>query len=185
MKVEPTSLEGVLLIHPRVFRDPRGLFLESYTKKKYRDIGIDVEFVQDNHSVSGRNVIRGLHYQARHAQDKLVRVTKGEIFDVAVDIRPGSPTFGKWTGHRLSADNVLQMFIPAGLAHGFAVLSDTAELQYKCSDYYFPDDERGIIWNDPDLAIDWPVADPVLSEKDSRYPRLRDLFDLQQPPLKA
>jgi len=109
-----------------------------------------------------------------------VRATRGEIFDVAVDIRPGSPTFGQWTGHRLSADNMHQMFIPAGLAHGFAVLSDVAELQYKCSNYYFPDDERGIIWNDPDLAIDWPVDDPVLSEKDSGYPRLRDLFDLQQ-----
>ena len=184
MKLEKTFIDGVLLIEPKAFHDPRGLFLESYTKKKYREIGIDMEFVQDNHSISKKGVLRGLHYQIDHSQDKLVRVTKGEIFDVAVDIRAGSPTFGKWTGHHLSADNMLQMFIPAGLAHGFAVLSDIVEIQYKCSEYYFPDKERGIIWNDPDLAIDWPLVSPILSLKDKEYPRLRDLFDLQKSSLK-
>lgn len=179
MKVKKTSLEGVLLIEPKVFRDPRGFFLESYTKIKYEEMGIDAEFVQDNQSKSSRGVLRGLHYQVNRTQAKLVRVTQGEIFDVAVDIRPGSPTFGKWTGSRLSGENMTQIFIPAGFAHGFCVLSETAELLYKCTNYYSPPDERGIIWNDPDIGIDWPIEEPLLSEKDQQYPRLRDLFDLQ------
>lgn len=175
MKVEKTQLDGVLLIEPKVFQDSRGFFLESYTKRKYQEHGIDVEFVQDNHSASSRNVLRGLHFQAVHKQAKLVRVIQGEIFDVAVDIRPGSPTFGKWVGYSLSKENKLQMYVPAGFAHGFCVTSDTAEVLYKCTDYYSPQDERGIIWNDPDIGIRWPIDNPLLSEKDKSYKRLRDL----------
>lgn len=175
MRIEKTQLDGVLLIEPKVFRDQRGFFLESYTKRKYVENGIDVDFVQDNHSASTRHVLRGLHLQAVRKQAKLVRVIQGEIFDVAVDVRQGSPTFGKWVGRYLSKENMLQMFIPAGFAHGFCVTSETAEVVYKCTDYYFPDDERGIIWNDPDIGIRWPTDNPILSAKDQEYPRLRDL----------
>ena len=175
MKIEKTQLEGVLLIEPKVFQDARGFFLESYNKKKYMEHGIDVEFVQDNHSASTKNVLRGLHFQAVHQQTKLVRVIQGEIFDVAVDIRPGSPTFGKWVGYRLSKENRLQMYVPAGFAHGFCVTSDTAEVLYKCTDYYSPQDERGIIWNDPAIGIRWPTDNPILSPKDGKYPLLSDL----------
>ena len=180
MKVNKTPLEGLLLIEPRVFKDPRGWFYESYTRKKYAEHGIPKEFVQDNHSRSTGGVLRGLHYQVNRPQAKLVRVTLGEVFDVAVDIRPGSPTFGKWWGCNLSSENMLQMYIPEGFAHGFCVLSDTVEFMYKCSDYYSPPDERGVIWNDPDLAIDWPLDDPILSEKDAVYPSLRELFDVEK-----
>ena len=175
MKVEKTRLEGVLLIEPKVFQDARGFFLESYTKQKYMAHGIDVEFIQDNHSASAKNVLRGLHFQAVRQQAKLVRVIQGEIFDVAVDIRPNSPTFGKWVGHRLSKENRLQLYVPVGFAHGFCVMSDTAEVLYKCTDYYSPQDERGIIWNDPDLGISWPTDNPILSPKDGNYPRLRNI----------
>ena len=175
MRAKETPLAGLLLIEPRVFRDQRGFFLESYTRREYSKLGIDVEFVQENHSASVRNVLRGLHFQENCGQAKLVRVIEGEIFDVAVDIRPGSPTYGKWAGYSLSKENMLQMYVPVGFAHGFCVTSDTAEVLYKCSDYYSPKDERGIIWNDPDLAISWPVENPILSEKDRKYPQLRDL----------
>lgn len=185
MKVRKTALDGVLLIEPRIFHDPRGQFLESYTRKKYEENGIAAEFVQDNHSISGKGVLRGLHYQVNRPQAKLVRVVQGEVFDVAVDIRVDSPTFGQWTGNRLSAKNMLQMFLPEGFAHGFCVLSETAELLYKCSDYYSGPDDRGIIWNDPDIGIDWPVKTPLLSDKDRGYSRLRDIFGPRKMPVQA
>lgn len=181
MKVNKTTLEGLLLIEPRVFKDPRGWFYESYTRNKYAKQGIREEFVQDNHSRSTRGVLRGLHYQVNQPQAKLVRVTLGEVFDVAVDIRPDSLTFGKWWGCNLSSENMLQMYIPKGFAHGFCVLSDTVEFMYKCSDYYSQEDERGIVWNDSDLAIDWPINDPILSDKDAFYPSLRELFESEKP----
>ena len=180
MKVSKTPLEGLLLIEPKVFRDPRGWFYESYTQKNYASHGITSDFVQDNHSRSSRGVLRGLHYQVNRPQAKLVRIVQGEVFDVAVDIRPGSTTFGKWWGHNLSSENMLQMFIPEGFAHGFYVISETVEFIYKCSDYYSPIDERGIIWNDPDLSIKWPNNNPTLSKKDNLYPVLRELFDVEK-----
>lgn len=182
MKVSRTELDGVLLVEPEVFGDARGFLFESYSKKKYERHGIAVDFVQDNHSFSEKGVVRGLHYQLHRAQAKLVRVTRGEVFDVAVDIRKGSPTFGKWVGARLSGENHLQMFVPVGFAHGFCVLSETVEFLYKCSDYYSPEDERGIIWNDPDIGVDWLVDTPVLSNKDRNYPRLRDIDPNALPP---
>ncbi len=175
MKVTATAIEGVLIIEPEVYSDSRGLFFESYVRKHYAAHGIDDEFVQDNHSVSRKGALRGLHYQENPGQAKLVRVGQGEVFDVAVDVRPGSPTFGRWVGTRLSGSNQLQMYIPAGFAHGFCVLSDSAQFLYKCSDYYSPERERGVLWNDPDIGIEWPVADPILSEKDKNLPRLKDL----------
>ena len=175
MKVSETALGGVLVIEPKVFLDSRGRFYESYSGKKYEEYGIPNHFVQDNHSVSTQGTIRGLHYQVNPGQAKLVRVTRGEVFDVAVDIRTDSPTRGKWWGVRLSETNYLQLYVPVGFAHGFCALSESAELLYKCSDYYSPENERGIIWNDPDLAIDWPAEQPILSEKDQTYPRFRDI----------
>ena len=167
-----TSLPGVFVIKPEVFRDARGFFTETYHTAKFADIGIRDQFVQDNHSRSCRATLRGLHYQLRHPQAKLCRVIRGKVFDVAVDIRRGSPTYGRWVGVTLSADNMHQMYIPAGFAHGFVVHSAIAEFVYKCSDFYDPASEQGILWADPDLAIDWGIARPILSAKDSGYPRL-------------
>ena len=163
-----TPLPGVWLINPRVIPDRRGFFLESYNQREMADIGISERFVQDNHSRSRRGVLRGLHYQVTRQQSKLVRATRGAIFDVAVDVRRGSPTFGRWTGAGLSADSHTMMYIPRGFAHGFLVLSDVAEVQYKCSDFYAPEDERGVAWDDPELGIEWPLGDlePVLSDRD-------------------
>ncbi len=175
MKVTKTNLDGVLLVEPRVFNDPRGFFMETYSKKVFQENGIEPELVQDNHSYSSYGVLRGLHFQVNQPQAKLVRVVEGEIFDVAVDIRPGSPTFGKWTGHYLSSENKHQLFVPAGFAHGFCVTSKTVTVLYKCSDYYSPPDERGLIWNDSEVGIDWPVKEPLLSEKDTKYPQLSGL----------
>ncbi len=175
MQITKTELDGVLIIEPKVHSDVRGSFYECYVKQKYIDHGIQDEFIQDNHSISNKNVLRGLHFQENPAQAKLVRVTYGEVFDVAVDIRKGSPTFGKWFGTRLSGENHLQMYIPVGFAHGFCVLSERAEFLYKCSEYYTPSGERAILWNDPDIGIDWPVENPLLSEKDKKAPRLRDI----------
>lgn len=175
MKATKTELAGVLVIEPKVFRDDRGFFFESYSKKDYREHGIDEDFVQDNHSMSKKGVLRGLHFQAEQSQAKLVWVVRGEVFDVVADIRPDSPTFKKWLGFKLSAETPRQIFIPKGYAHGFYVLSDTAEFVYKCSEYYSPANERGVIWNDPDLAIDWPIQNPILSEKDAKNPFLKDL----------
>ncbi len=169
MRVEQTSLPGVLLIEPKVFGDSRGFFLESYHHQRYAEAGIDAVFVQDNHSRSSHGVLRGLHYQVRHPQGKLVSVVAGEVFDVAVDIRSGSPHFGKWFGCVLSAENHRQLWVPPGFAHGFCTLSETADFLYKCTDYYHPEDEGGVLWNDPDLAIAWPVASPALSAKDQSF----------------
>jgi len=174
MQVSKTPIDGLFVIEPKVFGDRRGMFYEVYSESRYKEHGIS-RFVQDNHSVSKKWVLRGLHYQVNSGQDKLVRVTQGEIFDVAVDIRKQSPTYGKWWGLSLSETNNLQLYIPVGFAHGFCVLSESAEVLYKCSDYYSPEDERGILWNDPDLAIDWPVKDPILSEKDAVYPFFSEL----------
>jgi len=174
MQVSKTPIDGLLTIKPKIFADPRGMFYEVYSENKYEEYGIPC-FVQDNHSVSKKGVLRGLHYQVNPGQGKLVRVTRGEVFDVAVDIRKQSPTYGKWWGLSLSETNNFQLYIPIGFAHGFCVLSELAEVLYKCSDYYSPENERGILWNDPELAIDWPVKNPILSEKDAVYPLFREL----------
>lgn len=174
MKVTSTSLEGVLIIEPKVFADHRGFFLETYNEQRYREAGIDLRFVQDNHSKSQRGILRGLHYQLTKPQAKLVWVVAGAIWDVAVDIRKGSPTFGKWFGMTLDAEKKQQLLIPPGFAHGFAVVSETAEVYYKCNAFYDPKDEAGIVWNDPDLKISWPIEAPVLSTKDAALPALKN-----------
>jgi len=166
MEFKATGLPGVILIEPRVFRDPRGFFLETYHAEKYRAGGITARFVQDNHSRSVRGTLRGLHAQLRHPQGKLVRAIEGTIWDVAVDIRRGSPHFGRWTAAELSADNFRQLYVPPGFAHGFCVLSETAQMEYKCSDFYDPESEISVRWNDPALGIPWPVSEPLLSAKD-------------------
>jgi len=169
MRATPTAIPDVLVIEPKVFGDERGFFYESYNEKAFHEAtGLDVRFVQDNHSKSARNVLRGLHYQVQQPQGKLVRVVQGEVFDVAVDIRKDSKTYGQWVGEILSADNKKQLWIPPGLAHGFVVLSETAEFLYKTTDYYAPAHERSIAWNDPNLAIAWPIDGmPSLSAKDA------------------
>lgn len=176
MKATPTRIPDVLLIEPKVFGDDRGFFFESFNRRAFHEAtGLNVDFVQDNHSKSARNVLRGLHYQVGQPQGKLVRVTQGEVFDVAVDIRKGSPTYGQWVGEILSAENKKQLWIPAGLAHGFVVLSETAEFLYKTTDYYAPQHERCIAWNDPDLAIAWPIeGQPLLSAKDAAGAAFRE-----------
>lgn len=167
MEVTKTRVDGVLLIKPKVFGDERGYFVETYQKERYSEIGITHTFVQDNHSMSRRGILRGLHYQTKHPQGKLVMVSLGAVFDVAVDIRLDSPTFGKWFGAILSQENQYQLWIPPGLAHGFLVLSDIAHFHYKCTDFYDPKNEASILWNDPELNIEWPFAeDVVLSQKD-------------------
>jgi dTDP-4-dehydrorhamnose 3,5-epimerase len=168
MKVRSTQIPGVLIVEPVVFGDDRGFFLESFNEREMRNIGIDAHFVQDNHSRSGHNVLRGLHYQINQPQGKLVRVVTGKVFDVAVDIRRDSPAFGKWAGVELSAENKRMFWLPPGLAHGFVVLSDSADFLYKATAYYAQKFERTILWNDPDLAIEWPLAgQPILSSKDA------------------
>ena len=175
MNVTPTVLPDVLVLEPKVFGDQRGFFLESWNERAFAAAGIRAHFVQDNHSRSGRNVLRGLHYQLRQAQGKLVRVIAGEIYDVAVDIRRRSPSFGRWAGERLSADNRRMLWIPSGFAHGFLVVSESAEVLYKTTDYYAPEHERSIAWNDPELAIEWPLAgEPLLSARDAAGTRLRE-----------
>lgn len=169
------QIPDLILIEPRVFGDERGFFMETYNYREFEEFGLTDRYVQDNHSKSSRGVLRGLHYQkSKAAQAKLVRVIRGEIFDVAVDIRRGSPTFGKWVGVILSEQNKRQLYIPAGFAHGFCVLSEEAEVLYKVTDFYNPQEERGIIWNDPDIAIDWPVKEPILSKKDAAWPPLKE-----------
>ena len=176
MKVSHSKLKGCVIIEPRVFGDERGFFLETFQTVRYQqEAGIDLAFVQDNHSRSARGVLRGLHFQKTKPQGKLVRVIRGEVYDVAVDIRNGSPTFGEWEGVILSEDNKKQFWVPPGFAHGFVVLSDTADFEYKCTDYYDPSDEGSILWNDPDLDISWPVERPILSNKDTIANRLVDL----------
>jgi dTDP-4-dehydrorhamnose 3,5-epimerase len=175
MNITETNLPGVLLIEPRLFTDNRGLFLETYHAERYLARNIGSRFVQDNLSFSGRGVLRGLHYQLGKPQGKLVMALQGEVYDVAVDIRKGSPTFGRWVGAVLSSKDYRQIYIPEGFAHGFCVLSETASVLYKCTDFYAPAEERGLRWDDPRLAIDWPVPDPVLSEKDGVYPTLETI----------
>jgi dTDP-4-dehydrorhamnose 3,5-epimerase len=175
VKIERTALPGVIEIAPDVFSDKRGFLTETYHQKRYIDSGIRYTFVQDNLSLSVRHTLRGLHYQHPHSQAKLVQALQGEIFDVVVDVRRGSPCFGRWLGTHLSEQKRHQLFVPEGFAHGFCVLSETALVYYKCSDFYSPESEKGILWSDPDLSIDWPVNMPVISEKDSRYPFLKDL----------
>ena len=175
MRFVEKELPGVVVIEPDVYRDARGYFLETYHAGKYAAAGLPSAFVQDNHSYSVRHTLRGLHLQLHKPQGKLVRVIDGEIWDVAVDVRPSSPTFGGWTAELLSADNFKQIYIPAGCAHGFCVLSDTAHVQYKCTELYDPSDEIGIAYNDPGLAIAWPVAEPLLSERDRRHARFADI----------
>ena len=169
---------NVLLICPERFVDNRGFFAETYSQRRYTDMGVDVDFVQDNHSLSRQiGTLRGLHFQAQpHAQAKLVRCVRGAIFDVAVDIRRGSPTYGQWQGYELTAENGEQLYVPVGFAHGFVTLEPESEIVYKCSDYYAPETEGSVLWNDPDIGIDWPTeADPILSEKDAAAPLLSDL----------
>ena len=177
MNVISTEIDGVVIIEPKVFGDERGFFLETFQAERYAELaGIDLPFVQDNHSRSGKNVLRGLHFQKSKPQGKLVRVVRGEVFDVAVDIRKGSPTYGKWAGVLLSEDNKRQFWVPPGLAHGFVVLSESADFEYKCTDYYDPSDEGALIWNDPDVGIEWPEGiEPILSAKDQVALRLKDL----------
>ncbi|MDO5531357.1 dTDP-4-dehydrorhamnose 3,5-epimerase [Sutterella sp.] len=179
MEFEKTPIDGVLLVKPKVFGDERGFFVETWREERYREIGIDLPFVQDNHSMSKKGTLRGLHFQKAHPQGKLVMVSLGEVFDVAVDIRPESPTFGKWFGAVLTAKNQHQLWIPPGLAHGFLVLSDIAHFHYKCTDIYYPEDQGGIRWNDETLAIDWPLAEGMevlASEKDVKAPSFKELF---------
>jgi len=175
MKVIETALPGVLIIEPKAFGDHRGFFLETFQVERYREAGITLPFVQDNHSRSQRGVLRGLHFQRTRPQGKLVSVSRGAVYDVAVDIDPSSATYGKFVGVELSDDNHRQMWVPPGYAHGFCVLSEVADFQYKCTDFYFPADEGGLAWNDPDVGIPWPIAEPQLSAKDANNPRLRDL----------
>lgn len=175
MNFIPTKLKEVILIEPRVFSDPRGFFMETYNRQLFVEHGITDEFVQMNHSKSAKNTLRGMHYQTGKPQSKLVRVVKGAVFDVVADIRHGSPTFGEWIGEELSAANKKMLYVPIGFAHGFCALTDDVEFVYLCGNYYYPQGERGIIWNDPDLAIDWPVKQPLLSDKDRRNSRLKDL----------
>ena len=167
MQVSKTPLAGVVVIEPDVHRDARGFFLETYHETQYREAGLEDRFVQDNHSRSSRNVLRGLHLQVHHPQGKLVRVANGVVWDVAVDIDPLSETFKKWVGVELSGENYRQLYIPPGYAHGFVVLSEQADLVYKCTAFYAPGDEVGILWNDPELGIDWPVREPILSDRDA------------------
>lgn len=181
MNIITTSIEGVVIIEPLVFKDDRGFFMETYQSERYQKYGISRLFVQDNLSFSVQGTLRGLHFQVKHPQAKLVQVIAGEIFDVAVDLRHGTPTFGKWTGAYLSDQNKRQLFIPEGFAHGFCVMSKTAHFLYKCSDFYASDDECGINWSDPDIAIDWPVKNPIISTKDKQNPNLCDLSPEQLP----
>jgi dTDP-4-dehydrorhamnose 3,5-epimerase len=181
MKVAPTEIPDVLLIEPAVFGDSRGFFFETYHRNRYREAGIRTDFVQDNLSYSQKNVLRGLHYQLPHPQAKLVYVLEGEVLDVVIDIRRGSPTFGKFISQILSSENKIQLFIPEGFAHGFFVISETALFMYKCSDYYNPSAEKGILFSDPRINIAWPQGHPILSDKDAKFPLLEELSDDDLP----
>lgn len=175
MKVTETKLPGVLIIEPKVFGDHRGFFKETYQAERYKEAGLTLPFVQDNHSRSQKGVLRGLHLQKTRPQGKLVSCSSGAVYDVAVDVDPNSETFGKFVGVELSADNHLQLWIPPGYAHGFCVLTDTADFQYKCTDLYYPEDEIGILWCDPEIGIDWPIKKPILSNKDQMLPTLNNI----------
>lgn len=174
MKIITTNLPGVIVFEPKVFGDKRGFFLETFRADVLQDAGINAQFVQDNHSRSSKGVLRGLHYQMNQTQGKLVRVATGAVFDVAVDVRHGSPTFGQWYGAQLDEDNMRMMYVPPGYAHGFVVLSDTTDFIYKCTNYYHPESEQGIAWDDPDIGIGWPVTEIALSDKDKNNPLLKN-----------
>ena len=179
IKVTKCGIEGLYVIEPTVFGDSRGYFMETYNQNDFHEAGLDMTFVQDNQSMSTRGVLRGLHFQKQYPQGKLVRAVKGRVFDVAVDMRQNSPTFGKWFGVELSAENKKQFYISEGFAHGFYVLSDEAEFVYKCTDFYRPGDEGGVLWNDPDIGIEWPIPEgekPLLSEKDTKWLGIKDTF---------
>jgi dTDP-4-dehydrorhamnose 3,5-epimerase len=175
MNVLPCPLPGLLTFEPKVFGDARGFFMETWNQRRYREAGLDAEFVQDNLSFSRRGILRGLHFQNPNSQGKLLQVLQGEVFDVAVDIRRNSPTFGRWHGLLLSSENRKQFYVPPGFAHGFLVTSETALFNYKCTDFYSPKDECAIRWDDPDIGIEWPIKDPLLSEKDSKGLRLSEV----------
>jgi dTDP-4-dehydrorhamnose 3,5-epimerase len=172
-----TKLDGVVLIEPEVYGDERGFLLESFSRAEYAELGIDIEFVQDNHSRSGANILRGLHFQTHPGQAKLVRCGRGRIWDVAVDLRRGSPTYGEWEGYELDDVSHRQLLVPVGFAHGFCVLSDTADVLYKVSSYYDPETESGIAWDDPGVGVEWPISDPQLSERDRNAPKLAEVAD--------
>ena len=177
--VTPCDIEGLYVIEPTVFKDERGYFVETYNQNDMKEAGLDMVFVQDNQSMSTRGVLRGLHFQKQFPQGKLVRVVRGKVFDVAVDLRSDSKTYGKWFGVELSAENVKQFYIPEGFAHGFLVLSDEAEFCYKCTDFYHPGDEGGLAWNDPEIGVEWPLeegVDLIISEKDQKWKGLKDTF---------
>lgn len=174
MKIVKTKLPGVIVFEPKIFGDKRGFFLETFRNDVLLDAGIDTQFVQDNHSRSSKGVLRGLHYQMTQTQGKLVRVATGAVFDVAVDVRHGSPTFGEWYGTQLDEDNMRMMYVPPGYAHGFVVLSDTTDFIYKCTEYYHPQSEQGIAWDDPGIGIKWPATEATLSDKDKKNLRLKD-----------
>ena len=175
MKSKPASIEGLLIIEPTVFGDERGFFMEAYSRDRYAEMGLPREFVQDNVSLSAHGILRGLHLQHPNGQGKLCQVLEGEVFDVAVDVRVGSPTFGSWEGVRLSSENKRQLYVPPGFAHGFCVLSERALFSYKCTDFYSAATELGVAWNDPDIGIDWPIDTPRLSAKDAKNPPLKDI----------
>lgn len=175
MKFNQTNIQGAYLIDLDIYRDDRGFFLESYQRQKYADQGLDVEFVQDNRSRSKKNVLRGLHYQIQNPIGQLIYVTHGEVFDVGVDLRKGSPTFGAHISFTLAADKPQQLYLPAGVAHGFCTLGETNEILYKCTEYYYPEDEAGLFWNDPDLGIQWPIENPNINDRDGVYSRLKDI----------
>lgn len=177
--VTPCDIEGLYVIEPTVFKDERGYFVETYNQNDMKEAGLDMVFVQDNQSMSTRGVLRGLHFQKQFPQGKLVRVVRGKVFDVAVDLRSDSKTYGKWFGVELSAENMKQFYIPEGFAHGFLVLSDEAEFCYKCTDFYHPGDEGGLAWNDPEIGVEWPLeeeVDLIISEKDQKWKGLKDTF---------
>lgn len=178
MKITPTKIPEVLLVEPDIYGDTRGFFMETWHREVYAEKGLDVDFVQDNHSRSGRGVLRGLHYQLENAQGKLVRVVTGTVFDVAVDVRRGSPYFGQWVGVELSEANNAQLYVPPGFAHGFCVISESADFLYKCTDFYAPQHEYSILWNDPDIGIEWPALDHLISEKDRQGRLLKDATDV-------
>jgi len=181
LKFVSTEIEGVTLIEPDVHRDERGFFLETYHQARYHEAGLDAVFVQDNHSKSARGILRGLHMQVEHPQTKLVRAISGCIWDVAVDVRTNSSTFGRYVGVELSAENHKQLYIPSGMLHGFVVLSEEAEIEYKCSDFYHPSSEVSVLWNDPEVAIQWPIDTPTLSEKDAKALPLSDIMNRLRP----
>ena len=182
IKVTPCEIEGLYVIEPTVFKDERGYFVETYNQNDFKEAGLDMVFVQDNQSMSVKGVLRGLHYQKQYPQGKLVRAIRGEVFDVAVDLRVDSKTYGKWFGVILSAENKKQFYIPEGFAHGFLVMSDEAEFVYKCTDFYHPGDEGGILWSDPEIGIQWPIEEGqelIISEKDQKWSGIRDTFKFQ------